>query len=342
MGRRGPARGVPALGNPFYKMTGMKKKIEVVPYNPKWPEMFAEEAKQVWQALGNNCIAIHHIGSTSVPGLAAKPIIDMLPVVRDILEVDRAVGAMERLGYEAKGEYGIAFRRYFQKGKNTRTHNVHIYEQGDPEIDRYVRFRDWLRSHDDDAKSYAQLKLKLAEQFPEDILQYCSGKDTFVARIDAKDGFDGWRMVQALTDREWAAVRAFRLKYFFKSNVDPFTWTFERKDHVHWVFYMNDEIIGYVHLQLWPEDRAFLRIIVIDEQHRKLGYGSQLLGLCERWLRHRGYKKLMIQSSPEAYQFYCKHGYAKMPLNDPNGHKTDSRDIEIGKLLFVKKKDIMF
>ena len=194
----------------------MQEKVEVVPYDPSWPELFAAEAKRIREALGPNCTLIHHIGSTSVPGLSAKPIIDILPVVRDILEVDRVTEAMERLGYEAKGENGIAFRRFFEKGKKVRTHNVHVYEEGDPEIDRYLRFRDWMRSHEEDARRYAQLKLELATKFPRDILQYCLGKDAFVASIDAKDGFDGWRMVQALTDREWAAVRSLRQANFFK------------------------------------------------------------------------------------------------------------------------------
>lgn len=304
----------------------MKRKIEVVPYSSNWPEMFAKEAKLVEHALGSNCIAIHHIGSTSVPGLDAKPIIDMVPVVKNIVEVDTE--AMQGLGYRARGEYGIAFRRFFQKEG---TFNVHIYEEGDTEIDRYVKFRDYLRSHEEEARSYARLKTQLASQFPDDIYHYCLGKEDFVAGIDAKDSFEGWRMVQALTDREWAAVRNFRLKYFFKTNVDPYTWTFEEKDHLHWVFYKNNEIIGYIHLQLWPEQRALLRIIVIDEPYRKLGYGSLLLSRCERWLRQWGYKMLMTQSSPEAYPFYIKQGYSKMPLNDPNGYKTDPRDIEMGK-----------
>jgi GNAT superfamily N-acetyltransferase len=257
----------------------------------------------------------------------------MLPVVKNILEVDKATKAMESLGYEVKGEYGIAFRRYFQKGRNIRTHNVHVYEEGDPEIDRYLKFRDWMRSHEDDARAYANLKVELAAKFPHDILQYCNGKDTFVASIDAKDGFDGWRMVKALTDREWATVRALRQKYFFKSNMDPYVWTFELKDHVHFVFYKNADIIGYTHLQLWAEGRAALRIIVIDENYRNRGFGSQFLKLCERWLCHQGFKMLLIQSSPEAYKFYSQHQYAKIPFDDPDGYETDPRDIEIGKLL---------
>lgn len=311
----------------------MKKNIEVVTYNPEWPEMFESEAAVIKQALGSNCITIHHIGSTSVPGLSAKPIIDMLPVVRDIQEVDTATKAMESLGYEAKGEFGIAFRRYFQKGKNIRTHNVHVYQESDPEISRYLKFRDWMRSHADDAENYAKLKTELAAKFPQDILSYCNGKDAFVASIDAKDGFDGWRIVQALTDREWSAVRNLRQRYFFKSKEDPYTWTFELKDHIHLVFYKNAEIIGYVHLQLWAEHRAALRIIVIDEPYRRHGFGSQFLKLCERWLAHRGFKKILVQSSQEAYKFYCDHGYVHMPFNDPDGYKTDPQDIEIGKVL---------
>ena len=321
-------------------LLGLKvNKILVTPYNPDWPKFFDIEASKIKEALGTNCIAIHHIGSTSIPGLSAKPVIDILPVVRNIQEVDKATKVMESLGYEAKGEYGIAFRRYFQKGKDIRTHNVHVYQESDPEISRYLKFRDWMRSHPSDAESYGKLKLELANKFPDDILQYCNGKDAFVASIDAKNGFDGWRIVKALTEREWEAVRLLRKNYFFKSKEDPYTWTFALKDHVHFVFYKNTEIVGYTHLQLWPDNRAALRIIVIDERHRKLGVGSRFLRLCERWLYHQGFKKLLIQSSQEAYQFYRKHGYTEMPFNDPDGHEGDARDIEIGKYLIIDPID---
>lgn len=308
-------------------------KIVVATYNPNWPKLFEIEASKIKEALGTNCIAIHHIGSTAIPGLSAKPIIDILPVVRNIQEVDKVTKAMESLGYEAKGEYGIAFRRYFQKDKDIRTHNVHVYQEADPEISRYLKFRDWMRSHPSDAESYGKLKSELAKKFPYDILQYCNGKDAFVASIDAKNGFDGWRMVQALTDREWTAVQDLRIKYFFKSQKDPYTWTFEHKDHIHFVFYKNAEIIGYAHLQLWHEQRAALRIIVIDEPYRNLGLGSTFLKLCERWLNHRGFKKILTQSTPKARGFYCNHGYVQMPFNDPEGYETDPQDIEMGKFL---------
>lgn len=311
----------------------MNTKVVVVPYSPLWPRMYEQESILILQALGKNCLSIHHIGSTSVPGLSAKPILDILPIVKNIQEVDQATRAMESLGYESKGEYGIAFRRYFQKGDYLRTHHVHVFEEGDPEIDRYLKFRDWMRSHEEDALAYANLKIELATRFPQDMLQYCNGKDAFVASIDKKNGYDGWRMVKALTDREWATVHTFRQKYFFKNLVDPYAWTFDYKDHVHLVFYKNAEIIGYAHLQLWEEKRAALRIIVMDESYRNRGFGSQFLRLCERWLLHQGFQTLVVQSSPAAYRFYCRHGYQSMPFKDPDGYETDSRDIEIGKNL---------
>lgn len=275
----------------------MNGRIEVVSYDSKWPSMFTSEAKLIKQALGSICIAIHHIGSTSVPDLSAKPIIDMLPVVDDILEVDKCIAAMEDLGYESKGENGIAFRRFFQKGRQVRTHNVHVYEKGDSEIDRYLKFRDWLRAHEDDARAYAELKLELARRFPDDIQHYCDGKDAFVAKIDAQDGYEGWRMVKALTEREWAAVQSLRLQYFSSLNDDPYAWTLKHDEHVHLVLYRNADIVGYAQLELWPQDRVAVRVFIIAEGHRHRGFGSPFLRMCERWLSHQG-KKLHVHIYP--------------------------------------------
>jgi len=146
--------------------------LKLIPYDPNWPNAFEKEAALIRQALGDNCLAIHHIGSTSVPGLEAKPIIDMIPVVKDITEVDSYNPAMEVLGYKAMGGYGIPLRRYFQKGLEDRTHNIHVFEQNNPEIDRHLKFRDWMRTHPDDMKAYAELKHNLATRFKNDTFSY--------------------------------------------------------------------------------------------------------------------------------------------------------------------------
>jgi GrpB-like predicted nucleotidyltransferase (UPF0157 family)/GNAT superfamily N-acetyltransferase len=311
------------------------RKIEIVPYNPAWPQMFEEEAANIKQVLGENCIAIHHIGSTSVPGLAAKPIIDMIPVVLDIMKVDQATQSMQRLGYEAKGEFGMLFRRFFVKNQTSQGYHVHVFEQGNPEIERHLQFRDWMRTHEDDRNAYAILKQELALRHPHDRNAYCLGKEGFVTAIDANTGFKGLRIVEALTPREWEAVRILRNKNFFDKVPmdDPYTWTFDHKDHIHFVLYKGTHIIGYTHLQLWPEHRAALRIIAIDEHLRGQGLGGQFLVLCERWLKQKGFHVLQTQASPAAYPFYLKYGYTEMPFNDPDGHESDPQDTDMGRTL---------
>jgi GrpB-like predicted nucleotidyltransferase (UPF0157 family) len=157
------------------------RKIIVVPYNPDWPVQFRAEAAKIAAIFGPDLVSIHHIGSTSVPGLSAKPIIDMMPVVRDIEGVDLFNPAMIRLGYQPRGEYGIPGRRYFVKGSDAnRTHHIHIFALGNPEVNRHLDFRDYLIAHPAEAQQYAALKAELARQFPHDIEGYMAGKDDFI------------------------------------------------------------------------------------------------------------------------------------------------------------------
>ena len=108
------------------------RKVEVVAHDPKWHKEFEQESRHLAKALGENLKAIHHIGSTSIPGIYAKPIIDFLGEVEAIAAVDLCNPAMESIDYEAMGEYGIPGRRYFRKDNATgiRTHHVHIFETG--------------------------------------------------------------------------------------------------------------------------------------------------------------------------------------------------------------------
>lgn len=150
-----------------------------------------------------------------------------------------------------------------------------------------------------------------------------------------KVDFNRLKFLKCSDHTEWDAAKHFRQKYFF-DNVpisDPYTWTFNHKDHEHFVLYQGTEIIGYAHIQLWPENRAALRIIVIDETKRHLGFGGEFLRLLEKWLKSRDYKIIQTESSPAALQFYKKHGYTNMPFNDPDEHESHPQDIPLGKIL---------
>jgi GrpB-like predicted nucleotidyltransferase (UPF0157 family) len=128
---------------------------------------------------------IHHIGSTAVPGLAAKPIIDILVEVSSLAEIDATTDGMAELGYEAMGEFGIAGRRYFHKGGNQRTHQIHAFKKGNPHILRHIVFRDYLRTHPDAASEYGRLKKKVAATCDNDIEVYCDGKEAYVKKLEA-------------------------------------------------------------------------------------------------------------------------------------------------------------
>ncbi|MBM7583952.1 GrpB-like predicted nucleotidyltransferase (UPF0157 family) [Bacillus pakistanensis] len=162
------------------------RKVEVCSFNANWSSMFKEEAERLNFILRNEIIDIHHIGSTAVPGLNAKPIIDIMPVVKGINTIDKYNEEMKRIGYEPKGENGISGRRYFQKGGDNRSHHVHIYQVGSYEIVRHLAFRDFLRTHPDIRKDYGELKEKLAQQFPYDIESYITGKERLVSEIEVK------------------------------------------------------------------------------------------------------------------------------------------------------------
>src|SRR5690606_26743872 len=123
------------------------RKVNVSPYDKQWPVLFENEAQEIKRILGEELLDIHHLRSTSVPGLAAKSIIDMLAVVRNIEAVEGFNAELRTIGYTGKGENGIAGRRYFQKGGDERTHHLHIYQSGSPEIERHLVFRDYLRAH---------------------------------------------------------------------------------------------------------------------------------------------------------------------------------------------------
>lgn len=159
--------------------------VRVMPHDPGWAAAFRTEARYIRDVLGDNLVSLFHIGSTAVPHLAAKPIIDILPVVRDIEQVDGCTAAFAALGYEAMGEFGIAGRRYFRKGGQNRSHQIHAFQYDSVrDITRHLAFRDYLRRHADVRTAYGALKEELAARHPNDMESYCAGKDMFIKRTE--------------------------------------------------------------------------------------------------------------------------------------------------------------
>jgi len=168
----------------------LMRNITVIPYSPDWPALYSEAARLLTDTLKDLLIELHHIGSTAVPGLAAKPVIDILAIVTSLDALDDCHEGMCELGYEPKGELGIAGRRFFSKGSDeSRTHHIHAFEKEHPAVARHLGFRDYLRLHPEEARRYAEVKVQLARQHPNDIETYIDGKTPLIQEFLAKAGY---------------------------------------------------------------------------------------------------------------------------------------------------------
>ena len=167
--------------------------IVLAPHNAAWAAAFEREAAAIVDALADLYITVHHIGSTAIPGIVAKPVIDMLGVVPEVEALDVHAHRLAALGYEACGEFGIPGRRYFRKTSpdRVRTHQLHAFAAGSPEAERHLAFRDYLRAVPAEAIAYEALKQDLARRCGADANAYGDGKTEFIRAVDRRAA--AWR-----------------------------------------------------------------------------------------------------------------------------------------------------
>lgn len=308
-----------------------QKKVEVVPYDPMWPKLFEVEAHRARVALGENFIAIHHVGSTSVPGLSAKPKIDMVAEVSDLSKVGPELIS---LGYVYRGAFNIPLRKSFMLRRPEVKVNFYIFEKDHPEMELMLCFRDHLRSHPKVQEEYQALKFELLTHEASHqkngamFVGYTLGKNELIQKILKQTGFDRHRFVFCTHYSEWDKAKYFRQKYFFdRQNIeDPYTWTFNHPDHRHLALYKGSDVIGYAHIEIFAHARAMIRIMAIEESKRNQGHGGILMGFLEKWLKSIGMSIVHVESTPKAWGFYKKNGFKEMAFDDANGE-----DIALGK-----------
>ena len=166
--------------------------ITFVEYDPSWPGLFAREEERLRAILGDRVVRLEHTGSTSVPGLAAKPVIDMTMTVADVLDEPAYATDLEAAGYRLvirEHEPEWYDHRVF-KGPDTNV-NLHVFSAGSPEVDRMVGFRDWLRTHDDDRQLYEDTKRELIKRDWTYVQNYADAKGEVVEQIAARAGIGG-------------------------------------------------------------------------------------------------------------------------------------------------------
>lgn len=310
----------------------MPRIVEFVAYDPTWPQQFADESAKIRTVLGENCIAVYHIGSTSVPGLSAKPLLDIMLVVKNITQTNRS--GLESLGYIDRGELGMPFRIYMHRGAPQHTHHLHIWEQGNPEIEKHLLFRDYLINNESAKRQYADLKQKLALQYRNEHRSYTTLKDHFIKDLIAKTGFAGLTIVQPLHAKEYEEYHRIRKKEIFEPllNVvyDPNHPTMTDLNHFHFILMKGIDVIGISQVEILDAQIAILRMLAIDQQYQKQGYGSYLLKQMERWITSQGRIKILMHAAIRAEHFYRKYGYVDMEFNDVG---ISAEHVDLGKNL---------
>ena len=162
-----------------------QREVELVPHNPEWSQKADQEISRLLEGLSVPIIGIYHIGSTSVPGIKAKPILDFVMEVDDQEAVVNSIAEFESLGYQNKGEFGIPGRQFFTRDTDgERTHHLHVFQKGHPDIERHTVFRDYLRANPEAAREYEKLKEKLAKRFPKQSGNYTEAKSDFILSMD--------------------------------------------------------------------------------------------------------------------------------------------------------------
>jgi GrpB-like predicted nucleotidyltransferase (UPF0157 family) len=163
--------------------------VELWPHDPAWAADAQREAARIAAAVGGLIVSVHHIGSTAVPNIRAKPILDLMPVVSSLSELDASRRVIEGLGYAWWGEYGLEGRRYctFDDPETSRRKvQLHCFEAGSPEIKRLLIFRDFLRSNPDVAQAYEAEKTRCQALHPNDSNAYSACKGEWVRKIEAE------------------------------------------------------------------------------------------------------------------------------------------------------------
>ena len=161
------------------------KSVVVLPYDEQWEQAFAHIKDEIQEALGSLALRIEHVGSTSVRGLSAKPIIDIDVVIKDYSVFDAVVTALEKIGYHHEGDLGIAAREAFKyDGKeHLQKHHLYVCPQDSAELKRHVAFRNYLRSDPEAVSEYSRIKEEGAALYPNDIEKYIQHKSPFIEKI---------------------------------------------------------------------------------------------------------------------------------------------------------------
>jgi GrpB-like predicted nucleotidyltransferase (UPF0157 family) len=165
-------------------------RVEVVEYDPGWPGLFERVRSYVWPAVRHIALSVEHVGSTAIPGLRAKPVIDACVTVKSREDIPACIESLASLGYVHRGNLGVPDREAFRRPQHLPRHHLYLSPRSSLSLRNHLSVRDYLRSHPEVAQEYGELKASLARRFPEDIDSYVVGKTDFILSILRETGLN--------------------------------------------------------------------------------------------------------------------------------------------------------
>lgn len=267
------------------------KKIEVTEHNPEWALWFKQETINLKSSLGNNCINIYHIGSTAVPGLYAKPKIDIIAEVHSISETYLP---LQKIDYEYRGEFNIPLRHFFRK-KKPHDINLHVYEKGNPDIELNIRFRDFLINSPEAKAEYNKLKLSLLKNNKSHIKEnsiftgYSLGKDEFIRKILDKSGYNGLSFRFCTHYAEWNAYHNIARDFFESQNIQynlnhP---NFSDNNYYHFILSKGTKIVSIAELKWNEKIKPSIKYVHSTNLPKKQNAEIYLKNQITKWIKSK-------------------------------------------------------
>lgn len=300
------------------------KNIELYEYNQDWLNYFDREKKLLFSSLPLSTLLheVHHVGSTAVPGLCAKPKIDIIAVVA-LLDFDHTL--FENLGYHYCGGFNIPFRKSFTKRRERGSAydvNLHVFEQGDPEIELNLLFRDYLRTHDDERNAYAQLKKDIlsnpqAHQKEGAFYRsYTLDKADFIKEIIKKAGFNRPRFLVCAHRDEQLAYHRIKEEQLYRPQGLLYAaddTIFTTSNNYCFVLVAGGLTVAIADVSLDSDHKkAIIQALATDKDYQNKGFGSYLLSCIERWLFLQKITIVSVKAPGNAESFFKKRGYSDL------------------------------
>ena len=315
----------------------MGKRVEVTAYNEAWADDFIKIRDEIEEALGELALRIEHVGSTSVRGLSAKPIIDIDVVIRDKQALDEVISALAAIGYRHEGDLGIAGREAFKyDGKeHLRKHHLYVCTQDCAELKRHIAFRDYLRSHPEAVCEYSRIKEEGARLYPEDMDKYIEHKAPVIQKIYEKmntaflirkadvNDILALRILYRLLEEDGVRyqpehfVIGERTEEFFRAIFDSDTQDILVAD-------IDGVAVGFVHCMIIPQKKVsclkpqtvvYLQDLCVREDLRDKGIGTVLIRAAKDYGKEKGADFIRTQVFPGnvgGMRFYERNGFCEM------------------------------